>query len=46
MPTYKKMLEINKTLIKGQTIPIIDFNNIFRIPKEGLKGQTPQPKGC
>ncbi len=45
MPTYKKMLEINKTLIKGQTIPIIDFNNIFRISKEGLKGQTPQPKG-
>ncbi len=39
------MLEINKTLIKGQTILIIDFNNIFKIPKEGLKGETPQPKG-
>ncbi len=46
MPTYEKILEINKTLIKEQTIPIINFNNIFRIPKEGLKGQTPQLKGC
>jgi hypothetical protein len=35
------MLEINKTLIEGWTIPIINFNNIFRIPEEGLKGQTP-----
>ncbi len=38
------MLEINKTLIKGQTIPIVDFNNIFRILEEGLKGETPQLK--
>ncbi len=35
------MLEINKTLIKEGTILIIDFNNIFKIPKEGLKGKTP-----
>ncbi len=39
------MLEINKTLIKRQTILIVNFNNIFRIPKKGLKGETPQPKG-
>jgi hypothetical protein len=35
------MLEINKTLIKGGTIPIINFNNIFEIPKQGLKEKTP-----
>ncbi len=35
------MLEINKTLIKEGTIPIVDFNNIFRVPKEGLKRETP-----
>ncbi len=35
------MLEINKTLTKEGTIPIVDFNNIFRIPKQGLKGETP-----
>ncbi len=35
------MLEINKNPIKGQTILIVDFNNIFRIPKEGLKRETP-----
>ncbi len=40
------MLEINKTLIEGQTILIVDFNNIFRVPKEGLKGETPQLEGC
>ncbi len=39
------MLEINKTLIKEQTILIVDFNNIFRIPKEGLKEKTPQLEG-
>ncbi len=38
------MLEINKTLIEEQTILIVDFNNIFRIPKKGLKGETPQSK--
>jgi hypothetical protein len=41
MLTYKKILEINKTLIEEETIPIVDFNNIFRIPKEGLKEETP-----
>jgi hypothetical protein len=35
------MLEINKTLIKEGTIPIINLNNIYNIPKQGLKGQTP-----
>jgi hypothetical protein len=40
------MLEINKTPTEGWTIPIVDFNDIFGIPEEGLKGQTPQPKGC
>jgi hypothetical protein len=39
------MLEINKTLIKGGTILIIDFNNIFKIPKQGLKGETPRLEG-
>jgi hypothetical protein len=46
VPTYEKMLEINKTPTEGWTIPIVDFNDIFGIPEEGLKGQTPQPKGC
>ncbi len=41
MLTYKKILELNKTLIEGGTILIIDFNNLFKIPKQGLKGQTP-----
>ncbi len=36
------MLEINQTLTKGGTILIINFNNIFKIPKQGLKGKTPQ----
>ncbi len=35
------MLEINRTPTKGGTIPIVDFNNIFKIPKQGLKGETP-----
>jgi hypothetical protein len=35
------MLELNKTLIKEGTILIIDFNNLFKVPKQGLKGQTP-----
>jgi hypothetical protein len=35
------MLKINKTLIEGGTILIINFNNIFKIPKQGLKGETP-----
>jgi hypothetical protein len=35
------MLEINKILVKEGTIPIINFNNIFKIPKQGLKGETP-----
>ncbi len=41
MLTYKKILELNKTLIKGGTILIINFNNIFKVLKQGLKGQTP-----
>jgi hypothetical protein len=35
------MLELNKTLIKGGTILIINFNNLFKVLKQGLKGQTP-----
>jgi hypothetical protein len=35
------MLEINQTLLKGGTILIVDFNNIFNIPKQGLKKKTP-----
>ncbi len=45
MLTYEKILEINKTLIEEQTILIVDFNNIFRIPEKGLKGETPQLEG-
>jgi hypothetical protein len=38
---YKKILEINRVYINRRIIPIINFNNIFKIPKEGLKGKTP-----
>jgi hypothetical protein len=35
------MLEINRTLIREGTILIIDFNNLFKVLKQGLKGKTP-----
>jgi hypothetical protein len=35
------MLEINRITIKGSTIPIINFNNLFKVLKQGLKGKTP-----
>jgi hypothetical protein len=41
MPIYKKMLEINRVYTIRGIILIINFNNIFKIPKKGLKGKTP-----
>jgi hypothetical protein len=38
---YKKILEINRVYNVRRIILIVDFNNIFKIPKEGLKGKTP-----
>jgi hypothetical protein len=35
------MLEINRIYTIRGIILIIDFNNIFKVPKEGLKEKTP-----
>jgi hypothetical protein len=41
MPIYKRILEINRVYIVRGIIPIINFNNIFKVLKEELKGKTP-----